>query len=426
MKCPYCGYDKIQPNFNFCPKCKKSLKENDFADKVVEHDKDHSQEKERLIEELKALATQKITDNDWGHDTAMCYSRYIAPPQIVKVKCGNCNKIERIKDYEDDLKVIEESVAEIRRLGYQASVIRLCPECAAKQGVVPILMSHENIRTYHDLKAIGLGEIGLKAIELKFYYLFAFRLNKTSDIIYSISGDKHDFRTVAKFLRDNIVPMGQENEIAIIEYMTGLHIPREGVAFDIWKIAEERISYLERWKMHNEKAAEMRAVEREMKELDRWSRVGMTYEAITQKFDEWKAEKTKRELEVQAKCEKKLAETLDEIKKQLDRERDSAKISRNLPADNIQRMMEHMLRECLYISEMEKNAQDAEAREIEASKADKSFLGRLRELMRKSFGNNAALKKCAICGNELQADTIQCPRCGAPVIDGNAASEKKS
>lgn len=27
MKCPYCGYDKIQPNFNFCPSCKSPLNE---------------------------------------------------------------------------------------------------------------------------------------------------------------------------------------------------------------------------------------------------------------------------------------------------------------------------------------------------------------------------------------------------------------
>lgn len=27
MNCPYCGYDKIQPNFNFCPSCKKPLNE---------------------------------------------------------------------------------------------------------------------------------------------------------------------------------------------------------------------------------------------------------------------------------------------------------------------------------------------------------------------------------------------------------------
>ena len=26
MKCPFCGYDKIQPNFNFCPRCCKVLK----------------------------------------------------------------------------------------------------------------------------------------------------------------------------------------------------------------------------------------------------------------------------------------------------------------------------------------------------------------------------------------------------------------
>ena len=28
MRCPYCGYDKVQPNFNFCPLCKKPLNEN--------------------------------------------------------------------------------------------------------------------------------------------------------------------------------------------------------------------------------------------------------------------------------------------------------------------------------------------------------------------------------------------------------------
>lgn len=27
MKCPYCGYDKVQPNFNYCPSCRKPLNE---------------------------------------------------------------------------------------------------------------------------------------------------------------------------------------------------------------------------------------------------------------------------------------------------------------------------------------------------------------------------------------------------------------
>ena len=45
MKCDFCGYDKIQPNFNYCPKCKRSLKEQYEATQVVQHKDQHSQEK---------------------------------------------------------------------------------------------------------------------------------------------------------------------------------------------------------------------------------------------------------------------------------------------------------------------------------------------------------------------------------------------
>ena len=45
MKCPYCGYDKIQPNFNFCPKCKRSLKEQNETKQVKEYNEHHAQEK---------------------------------------------------------------------------------------------------------------------------------------------------------------------------------------------------------------------------------------------------------------------------------------------------------------------------------------------------------------------------------------------
>ena len=45
MKCPYCGYDKIQPNFNFCPKCKRSLKEQNETKQVAEYRENHPQEK---------------------------------------------------------------------------------------------------------------------------------------------------------------------------------------------------------------------------------------------------------------------------------------------------------------------------------------------------------------------------------------------
>ena len=45
MKCPYCGYDKIQPNFNFCPKCKRSLKESNETKQVEEYNEHRAQEK---------------------------------------------------------------------------------------------------------------------------------------------------------------------------------------------------------------------------------------------------------------------------------------------------------------------------------------------------------------------------------------------
>lgn len=45
MKCPYCGYDKIQPNFNFCPKCKRSLREQNDTKQVEEYNEQCSQEK---------------------------------------------------------------------------------------------------------------------------------------------------------------------------------------------------------------------------------------------------------------------------------------------------------------------------------------------------------------------------------------------
>lgn len=45
MKCPYCGYEKIQSSFNFCPKCKRSLKESNETKQVENYNEHHSQEK---------------------------------------------------------------------------------------------------------------------------------------------------------------------------------------------------------------------------------------------------------------------------------------------------------------------------------------------------------------------------------------------
>ena len=34
MNCPFCGYDKIQPNFKYCPRCCKALK----GEKIVKEE----------------------------------------------------------------------------------------------------------------------------------------------------------------------------------------------------------------------------------------------------------------------------------------------------------------------------------------------------------------------------------------------------
>ena len=45
MKCPYCGYEKIQPNFNYCPKCKRSLKEQNETKQLEVNIEHNPQEK---------------------------------------------------------------------------------------------------------------------------------------------------------------------------------------------------------------------------------------------------------------------------------------------------------------------------------------------------------------------------------------------
>lgn len=44
-KCPYCGCDKIQPVFNFCPTCKRPLKDHKETKQFIQHENQHSQEK---------------------------------------------------------------------------------------------------------------------------------------------------------------------------------------------------------------------------------------------------------------------------------------------------------------------------------------------------------------------------------------------
>ena len=63
MKCPYCGYDKIQPNFNFCPTCKRPLNEQ------VQNIKKTQTNQSNLDAQQKNLVTRILSG--WTFEKAM-------------------------------------------------------------------------------------------------------------------------------------------------------------------------------------------------------------------------------------------------------------------------------------------------------------------------------------------------------------------
>lgn len=167
--------------------------------------------KEELIGQLKDIASHKVDAPYHMHSNAMCYS--ILPSERIAIECDCCHKTYEIQNLDDHLDIIEQVVSEIRAMGYQASVMRLCRDCARRQDIRPILLS-------------GDAEADREAS----FYLFAFRADAASDFSYSISCDPLDFRIVLAFLQnkttfvhgDDIIHLRMQ--VPVIEYMTGLHL----------------------------------------------------------------------------------------------------------------------------------------------------------------------------------------------------------
>ena len=185
--------------------------------------------KEELVDQLKDIASHKVDAPYHKHSNAMCYS--IRPPERITIGCDCCHKTYEIRDWDDHLDEIEQAVSEIRALGYQASVMRLCRDCARRQDIRPILLSGD-----------------AEADRETSFYLFAFRADAASDFTYSISCDPLDFRIVLAFLQnkttfvygDDIIHLRMQ--VPIIEYMTGLHLSGDVAASRaaIRRIAEKR------------------------------------------------------------------------------------------------------------------------------------------------------------------------------------------
>lgn len=104
MKCPYCGYDKIQPNFNFCPKCKCSLREQNET-KQVEGNTEHTLQEKGFIN--RAFSR-------WTYDRAMS-DPYAYASWAYRNPNDNRIFLERWNRDGNDLTIIRQAISEANR-----------------------------------------------------------------------------------------------------------------------------------------------------------------------------------------------------------------------------------------------------------------------------------------------------------------------
>ena len=108
MKCPYCGYDKIQPNFNYCPKCQRLLKEQNETKKVEENNEHFSQEKGFINRAL----------SRWTYERAMA-DPYAYASWAFRNPNDNRVFLERWNREGNDLAIIRNAISEATRARHE-------------------------------------------------------------------------------------------------------------------------------------------------------------------------------------------------------------------------------------------------------------------------------------------------------------------
>lgn len=161
--------------------------------------------KDELIAQLEDIARHKVVAPHHIHINAMCYS--VSPRKIITASCDHCQREVQIVNWDDRLGSIESIVDDIRGLGYQAAVMRLCRSCIEKQAIDPLWESTDEI-----------------------YYLFAFRVDESSDFTYTVTGNVLYYRILSAFLRNETTFVAENDDvihlreqISVVEAMAGLH-----------------------------------------------------------------------------------------------------------------------------------------------------------------------------------------------------------
>ena len=108
MKCPYCGYDKIQPNFNYCPKCKRPLKEQGNAGNATVSDGDTYQEKGFINRAFSRWTYERAIADPYGYASWAYHN-------------PNDNRVflERWNLEGHDLSIIRQAIAEANRARHE-------------------------------------------------------------------------------------------------------------------------------------------------------------------------------------------------------------------------------------------------------------------------------------------------------------------
>ncbi len=110
MKCPHCGYDKIQPSFNFCPKCKRSLKEQSIPPQHVDLEYTEADSRE------KGFINRAIAR--WTYERAMA-DPYAYASWAYRNPNDNRVYLARWKRDGNDLTVIRQAIAEANRARHE-------------------------------------------------------------------------------------------------------------------------------------------------------------------------------------------------------------------------------------------------------------------------------------------------------------------
>ena len=110
MECIHCGYDKIQPNFNYCPKCKKPLKNRD-------HQNDEQPFQQSGVQSEGAPQEKGMLNrvfSGWNYEKAI-QNPYEYAVWALKNPNDNRRFLEKWKSQGKDLTRISNAIAEVSR-----------------------------------------------------------------------------------------------------------------------------------------------------------------------------------------------------------------------------------------------------------------------------------------------------------------------